>query len=116
MKKLLYPVQRIELDIIVISLVFLIASFFSNQVFDLPYNDLRQRNTAYTGMALIGIAAVFVILIVWENLLFSSQLRSVEDGVKVGNHAKKEILRSRTGVKIGPVFIGSNGVEGQKNA
>ena len=93
MKKLLYPVQRLELDILAICLIFLIALFFSNPVFDLSYKEPNHRLTAYTGMFLVGMAAVLLTLIVWENLLFYLRLRFVEDGVKVCNPTRKNVIQ-----------------------
>jgi multisubunit Na+/H+ antiporter MnhB subunit len=94
MKKPLQPAKSIELDVFIISLVFLIVFFFSSQIFEVSFNDPGQRNIACTGMLIIATAAILLTLIVWENLLFSLQIKSVEDGVKVGNHNKKNVFQA----------------------
>ncbi len=105
MKKLQHPVQRTELDIVVISVIFLVAFFLSNPIFNLSYRDPVERNIAYTGMLLIGIAAMLVTLIVWENLLFSVQLKKVEGGVRVSNHTRKNVIQALLYAAVLVIFL-----------
>ena len=78
-----------ELNVLLIILVFILTAFFSHHIFDVPFHEAEHRKAAYWGMFLIGIAAILVMLIVWEEILFPIKITELPNGIILSNHRLK---------------------------
>jgi hypothetical protein len=73
----------------VLLLIFIIATFLSHQIFEVPIHDLDQNINVYYGMFLVGVAVIIMTLIMWEEILFPIKLKAVDGGLVFRNHRTK---------------------------
>jgi len=68
-------------------LIFIISSFLSQQIFDLPFKDTNLK--ILLGMILAGLAVIIMILIVWEEFMFPIKVKEMNGGFLFKNHRNK---------------------------
>jgi hypothetical protein len=79
-----------ELSIGLLILIFFLSFFLSSQIFDVAWKDLFDgEENAHLGMALVAVAVVIMVLILWEDFLFHVKIKPEADHVVFRNHPTK---------------------------
>lgn len=89
MAKIIRPRYPLEISIGLLLLIFVLSGFLSLQVFRQTWNDVLDGGSALLGMALMGIAVVIMVLILWEEFLFPIKVIPTRDVVQFKNHRTK---------------------------
>lgn len=89
MAKIIRPTYPLNFSIGLLLLVFLLSAFISFEIFDTKWREIMQGDGPILGMALCGIAAVIMALILWEEFLFPIRIKPVEDEIIFRNHFTK---------------------------
>ncbi len=93
MSKLIRPTYPTEINIFILTIIFLLSCFFSHEMFEIHFRDPDDTFKGYPGMILIGVAVVLMVLIVWEEILFQVKLQPIEGGLIFRNHQTKLITQ-----------------------
>jgi len=93
MSKLIRPTYPLEVNIFILTIIFLLSCFFSHEMFENHFRDRDDTYKGYAGMVLIGVAVLLMVLIVWEEILFQVKLQQVDGGLIFRNHQTKLITQ-----------------------
>jgi len=93
MSKIIRPTYPAQFSAGLLMLIYIIAFFLSQQIFDVRIHHLKHNHNVYIGMALAGVASILMILIIWEEFLFPIRVKIVENGLMFRNHRSKLIIQ-----------------------
>ncbi len=85
-----YP---LEINIFILSIIFILACFFSHEMFEAHLHDQNDDTNVYWGMFLVGLAVILMVLILWEDILFHVRVKIVEGGLVFRNHQTKLVTQ-----------------------
>lgn len=94
MKKIVRHSYPIEISLLILSFVFLVASFLAYDIFYIPFNHAVRRSLPYGGIFLIAGAVVIAMLVIWEELLFTVAVKTNIEILKVRNHRAKLLIQA----------------------
>ncbi|CAN5426064.1 hypothetical protein BH09BAC3_BH09BAC3_06530 [soil metagenome] len=99
--KIIRPTYPKEVSIGLLLLIFVISFLLSTQLFATPVKKLDAE--AYVGMALVSIAVIIMVVVLWEEFLFPIHAKPVEGGLNLRNHRNK--LRKQLLIYLAIPFI-----------
>ncbi len=73
----------------VLILLYGLAFFLSQQIFEVSYTELKENQHFYFGMFLAATAFIIMVLILWEEILFPIKVKEVNGGMIFHNHRNK---------------------------
>lgn len=89
MAKLVRSTYPVAFSMGLLCLIYVIAFFLSEQIFDIPLSAFDENRKVYLGMFLVATAIIIMILIQWEEFLFPIKVREVNGGMTFRNHRQK---------------------------
>jgi hypothetical protein len=104
MGKSMRPAYSIEFSIGILLAIFAISYVLSHQIFDVPIHRLHKNTNVYFGMCLVAIAVVVMVMITWEELLFSIKIKEVNGGMVFRNHRTKLLIQLLIYCSIPAIF------------
>jgi len=93
MGKIIRPTYSAEFSVGLLLLIFIFLGFLSHQIFDVSIHDIKKDHNHYVGMFLASTAAIIMVLIVWEEILFPVKIKVVDGGLLFRNHRTKLIVQ-----------------------
>lgn len=85
--KLIRPTYPKEVSIGLLALILVVSFFLASQIFATPFKDIDAN--IYMGMALVGLAVIIMVLVLWEEFLFPIHIKPVDGGMNFRNHRNK---------------------------
>jgi hypothetical protein len=73
----------------ILILLYGLAFFLSQQIFQVSYTELKDNQHIYLGMFLAATAFIIMVLILWEEILFPIRVKEVNGGMIFHNHRNK---------------------------
>ncbi len=104
MRTLIRPTYPTSVNVIILAFMFLVASFFSYEMFDVHYHNPHHLKNATLGMGLIGVSVVLMTLVIWEEILFHVKVKEIKGGLIFRNQRKKVKMQLLLYVPIPLIF------------
>ncbi|MDX2189175.1 MAG: heavy metal transporter [Bacteroidota bacterium] len=104
MGKIIRPTYPAQFSVGLLLLIFIIVTFLSHQIFEVPFHDLNDNLDIYFGMMLAGTSVIIMILIVWEEFLFPVKAKKVEGGLVFRNHRNKLVAQVLIYISIPAIY------------
>jgi hypothetical protein len=105
MGKIIRPTYPVEFSVGLLLLIFALSSFLGSQLFEAPFGELKEDTSGYIGMALVGLAVVIMVLILWEEFLFPITVVPTEGQVVFRNHRNKLLTQLFIYFSIPAIFV-----------
>lgn len=104
MKKVVRQAYPIEVRAMILAFIFLVACFFTRDIFNITIHYSEEQKTAYVGMLLVGSAIVIALLVMWEELLFPVVINKNDSVLKVRNHRRNLLAQTFVYLTIPAIF------------
>jgi hypothetical protein len=105
MRKIIRRTYPAEFSIALLLLIFVLTYFLAQQIFTVPFHDLKLHKHVYTGMFLAAVAVLIMILIIWEEILFPINIKLVKGGMVFRNHRTKLLAQLVIYCCIPAIFV-----------
>lgn len=105
MAKIIRPTYPAGFSTGLLLLIFVVAFFLSQQIFDVRIHNLNEDKRIYLGMFLASLAVIIMVLIIWEEFLFPVGVETVEGGIIFRNHRTKLLAQVLIYCTIPAIFI-----------
>jgi hypothetical protein len=105
MKTLVRPTYPTNVNVIILTFMFFVASFFSYEMFDVHFHDPHHFRNARPGMGLMGVSVVLMILIMWEEILFHVKVKEIKGGLIFRHQRQKMKTQILLFLPIPAIFI-----------
>ena len=89
MTKVIRPTYQKDVSIGILAIIFALTFLLSGQLFENKQPELGGILNIYFAESLVSLAVVLMVIILWEELLFSVKVKPDEDGLVFRNHQTK---------------------------
>lgn len=105
MTKIIRPTYQKDVSLGILAIIFILTFFLSGQLFEKNQSGLDGAENIYVGEALASLSVVIMVIILWEELLFSVKIKPEDDGLVFRNHQTKLWIQALIYLSIPAIVV-----------